>query len=107
MTAPHAAVHVSRHPLLLHKLSLLRSTATGAREFRAMVRDLTQLLLYEALQDVTLAPLTVQTPLAACEGLQFAERIGLVPILRAGIGWCHRGAADQPHRQLALEGQHR
>jgi len=86
VTAPHAAVHVSRHPLLLHKLSLLRSAETGAREFRAMVRDLTQLLLYEALQDVALAPITVQTPLATCEGHQLAERIGLVPILRAGLG---------------------
>jgi uracil phosphoribosyltransferase len=86
VTAPHAAVHVSRHPLLLHKVSLLRSTETGAREFRALVRDLTQLLLYEALQDVALAPITVQTPLATCAGHQLAERIGLLPILRAGLG---------------------
>jgi uracil phosphoribosyltransferase len=86
VTAPHAAVHVSRHPVLLHKVSLLRNTETGPAQFRALVRDLTQLLLYEALQDVALAPVTVQTPLAACAGHQIAERIGLLPILRAGLG---------------------
>src|SRR5258707_1372617 len=86
VSAPHAGVHVSRHPVLLHKVSLLRSAETGPAQFRALVRDLTQLLLYEALQDVALTPVTVQTPLAACQGHQIAERIGLLPVLRAGLG---------------------
>jgi uracil phosphoribosyltransferase len=54
--------------------------------FRPMVRDLTVLLFAEATHDVRLNPVTVHTPLASCEGVRLAERIGLVPILRAGLG---------------------
>jgi uracil phosphoribosyltransferase len=79
-------VHLSRHPLVLHKLTLLRSQATEPWLFRPLVRDVTQLLFCEATQDVRLEPVTVQTPLAPCEGVRIAERIGLVPILRAGLG---------------------
>jgi uracil phosphoribosyltransferase len=79
-------VHVGRHPLLLHKVAQLRSTATEPPQFRALVRDLTQLLLYEAIADVALEPIRVCTPLADCVGHRLAERIGLLPILRAGLG---------------------
>jgi uracil phosphoribosyltransferase len=81
-----AQVHVSRHPLLLHKLSELRSATTPPPQFRALVRDLTQLLFYEAIEDVALEPVRVQTPLAPCGGHRIAERVGLLPILRAGLG---------------------
>jgi uracil phosphoribosyltransferase len=85
MTA-RAAVTVSGHPLAQHKLARLRDRATEPPQFRALVHDLTQLLFYEATQDLALAPLTVQTPLAPCEGAQLRERVGLLPILRAGLG---------------------
>ena len=55
-------------------------------QFRALVRDLTQLLFFEATHDLRLAPVTVQTPLASAPGHRLGERIGLVPILRAGLG---------------------
>src|SRR5262249_21944765 len=77
---------VSRHPLVLHKLALLRDRATEPRVFRGLVRDLAQLLFYEATQDLPVIPQSVQTPLAACAGVRLAERVGLVPILRAGLG---------------------
>jgi uracil phosphoribosyltransferase len=86
VVSPPENVHVSRHPLLLHKVGRLRDRETGSPQFRALVRDLAQLLLYEALQDAVLAPVTVQTPLAAAPGHKLAERIGLLPILRAGLG---------------------
>jgi uracil phosphoribosyltransferase len=79
-------VFVSRHPLVLHNLSRLRDRATEPCVFRTLVRDLAQLLFYEATQDLPLTPVTVQTPLASCAGHRLAERIGLVPILRAGLG---------------------
>ena len=85
MTA-RAAVTVSRHPLVQHKLTVLRSRATEAWLFRATVRELTRLLLYEALHDLRLEPVTVQTPLGPCPGRQVAERVGVMPILRAGLG---------------------
>ncbi len=79
-------VHVSTHPLVLHKLALLRSEQTDPKKFRELVREIAQLLFYEATQDLSLAPLTVQTPLAPAEGFEVAERVGIIPILRAGLG---------------------
>lgn len=79
-------VHVSQHPLVLHKLALLRSNLTEPKKFRELVREIAQLLFYEASQDLALAPMTVQTPLAPCEGFEVAERVGVIPILRAGLG---------------------
>jgi uracil phosphoribosyltransferase len=77
---------VSRHPLVLHKLALLRDQATEPRAFRALVRDLSKLLFYEATQDLDLVPITVRTPLAECAGQRLTGQLGLVPILRAGLG---------------------
>jgi uracil phosphoribosyltransferase len=79
-------VHVSRHPLLLHKLALLRDQATDPNMFRALVREISRLLFYEATQDLDLAPVNVQTPLTECAAHQIAGTIGLIPILRAGLG---------------------
>lgn len=79
-------VHVSTHPLVLHKLALLRSDVTEPKKFRELVREIAQLLFYEATQDLSLAPLTVQTPLASANGYEVAERVGIMPILRAGLG---------------------
>ncbi len=80
------AVHVSGHPLVLHKLAVLRDRATEPPTFRRMVHDLGQLLLYEATHDLKLVPVTVPTPLAECPGQRLGENVGLVPILRAGLG---------------------
>jgi uracil phosphoribosyltransferase len=81
-----AQVHVSRHPLLLHKLTRLRDVSTPPEAFRCLVRDLTQLLFVEALADLRLESHTVRTPLAEFAGHRIADRIGLMPILRAGLG---------------------
>src|SRR5271166_4091782 len=81
-----ALVHVSQHPLVQHKVTLLRDRASDPRLFRELVAELSQLLFYEATRDLRLTPRAVQTPLAECIGQRVAERIGLVPILRAGLG---------------------
>jgi uracil phosphoribosyltransferase len=81
-----SSVHVSRHPLVLHLLTLLRDQRTEPKMFREIVRELSRLLFYEAAHDLKLAPVTVTTPLADCGGHQLAERIGLFPVLRAGLG---------------------
>ncbi len=85
-TAVPAQLHVSAHPLVAHKLAVLRDVATEPKKFREVVRELSWLLGYEALADVRLRPLTVRTPLEEMEGARLADRIGLVPILRAGLG---------------------
>ncbi|MDP9311360.1 MAG: uracil phosphoribosyltransferase [Chloroflexota bacterium] len=79
-------IFVSHHPLVQHKLTLLRRTETEPKKFRELVRELTQFLIYEATADLHLSDKQVQTPLAAYQGKEIGERIGLVPILRAGLG---------------------
>src|SRR5579885_2144018 len=79
-------VFIARHPLVQHKLTLLRDRTTDPKTFRELVRELAQLLFYEATQDLRLAPRPVQTPLAEYAGSKVADRIGLMPILRAGLG---------------------
>ena len=77
---------VSHHPAVLHKLALLRDVSTEPRKFRELVREISWLVGYEALADARLDEVTVRTPLEETTGHQLAERIGLVPILRAGLG---------------------
>jgi uracil phosphoribosyltransferase len=79
-------LHVSRHPAVLHKLALLRDQATEPKKFRELVREISWLVGYEALADARLEPITVQTPIEQMAGQRLADRIGLVPILRAGLG---------------------
>jgi uracil phosphoribosyltransferase len=79
-------VHVSQHPLVLHKLTALRDVNTDHRSFRELVRELALLLCYEATQDLHLSPKSVTTPMGDAEGYKVEEAIGLVPILRAGLG---------------------
>ena len=79
-------LHVSHHPAVLHKLAILRDVRTEPKKFREVVRELSWLLGYEALADVGVRPLKVQTPIEEMEGAELADRIGLVPILRAGLG---------------------
>lgn len=79
-------LHVSQHPLVLHKLTLLRDTATDHRAFRELVRELALLLCYEATRDLALTPKQVTTPMGQAQGYKTEDTIGLVPILRAGLG---------------------
>ena len=80
------SLHVSSHPAVLHKLALLRDKTTEPKKFRELVRELSWLLGYEALADVRVRPITIETPLEEMEAHELADRIGLVPILRAGLG---------------------
>jgi uracil phosphoribosyltransferase len=77
---------VSQHPLILERLGRLRDRTTGTTLFRQMVRELSQMLFFEAARDLKLSTATVMTPLAECPAQRLAESIGLVPILRAGLG---------------------
>jgi len=79
-------VHVSNHPLVLHKLTLLRDSRTDPKLFRELLREMAVLLAYEATTDLATKELVVTTPMGRAQGYQLAERIGLVPVLRAGMG---------------------
>ena len=84
MSAP--TLHVSQHPAVLHKLAILRDEKTEPKKFREVVRELSWLLGYEALADVGVKPLDIRTPMEPMVAHELAERVGFVPILRAGLG---------------------
>lgn len=75
-----------RHPLVEHHVTRMRRETTKPSEFRSLVRRLATLMAYEATQDLPTKPYVVQTPLCETTGVQVKGRIGLVPILRAGLG---------------------
>jgi uracil phosphoribosyltransferase len=79
-------VFSSTHPLVAHKLAKLRSVDTNPKKFRELVREIAALLTYEATADLAVKPIEVQTPLATMPGVELQHKIGLVPILRAGLG---------------------
>ena len=81
-----ANVFASKHPLVAHKLSRLRDVKTDPKKFRELVQEIAALLAYEATADLAVTPRAVQTPLAEMTGYELKESIGLVPILRAGLG---------------------
>ena len=80
-------VHVADHPLVTHKLTVLRDRSTPSPTFRALAEELVTLLAYEATRNVRTETVTVQTPVAETQGVAISEpRPLVVPILRAGLG---------------------
>jgi uracil phosphoribosyltransferase len=82
----HGGVFKVQHPLVEHHVTRMRRESTKSSEFRGLVRKLAVLMAYEATKDLQTKPHQVQTPLTTADGVQLGERIGLVPILRAGLG---------------------
>ncbi|MDB5080982.1 MAG: Uracil phosphoribosyltransferase [Chloroflexi bacterium] len=81
-----SGLHVSSHPLILHKLSILRDINTEPKRFREVVEEITSLLCYEATSDLPVKTVQIQTPLVETDCQEIDARIGLVPILRSGMG---------------------
>lgn len=79
-------ITILKHPLIEHKLAILRNRDTDNKLFRSTLNELSYLLVYEITRDLALQPVRIQTPLAPCECQQLGEQILLVPILRAGLG---------------------
>ena len=80
-------VHVADHPLISHKLSLLRDQSTSSPQFRALTSELVALLAYEATRNIRVEPREITTPVSTMLGTRLAEpRPVVVPILRAGLG---------------------
>ncbi len=83
----HPNVVVMDHPLIQHKLSILRDVDTGAKEFRELVKELATLMAYEATRDFQLAETTVTTPITETTTYVLAgKKVAVIPILRAGLG---------------------
>ncbi len=79
-------VHVINHPLIEHKLSILRDEKTEPFHFRLLVDEISYLMLFEATRDLSLKDVEVQTPIAKCKGKKLANEIMICPILRAAVG---------------------
>jgi uracil phosphoribosyltransferase len=79
-------VRVSGHPLIQHKLSRLRDKRTEPKKFRELIREISILLAYEATSDLGLSPVAVETPMGSAQCAELTETVGLIPVLRAGLG---------------------
>lgn len=112
-----AAVTVVDHPLVQHKLTLMRAASRSTKGFRELLNEIGMLLAYEVTRDLPLEPVTVETPLQAMEGRRIAgKKLVLAPILRAGVGFldgmlslipsarvAHIGLYRDPHTLQAVE----
>ncbi len=79
-------VFESTHPLVKHKLSLMRNVDTKPKKFRELIREVAMLLCYEATADLKTVGIEITTPMGTATGQDLSEKIGLIPILRAGLG---------------------
>ena len=80
-------VHIMDHPLVAHKLTIMRDKNTSTKDFRELVSEVGSFIAYEATRDLALTTKTVETPLCTCEMPTLAgKKIAIVPILRAGLG---------------------
>ena len=80
-------VHVLDHPLIQHKLAILRSKNTSVKEFRELVSEIAMLMCYEATRDLPLEEIEVETPIAVAKARRISgKKLAVVPILRAGLG---------------------
>ena len=80
-------VHVFDHPLIQHKLTIMRQTTTGPKEFRELLEDISMLMVYEVTRDLPTVDVEIETPLCKTTQKMLAgKKLGIVPILRAGLG---------------------
>ena len=80
-------VHLIDHPLIQHKLTLMREKETGTKDFRELLEEIAMLMTYEITRDFPLKGKAIETPVAKCTGKVLAgKKVGVVPILRAGLG---------------------
>ena len=98
-------VVVVDHPLITHKLSILRDKETSTKKFREAVEEITMLLAYEATRDFPMRPVTVETPLCTMQTHKLAdEKLVVLPILRAGLGMVNGMLAIYPTARVAHVG---
>ncbi|MDP4153047.1 MAG: uracil phosphoribosyltransferase [Bacillota bacterium] len=81
------STHIIEHPLIQHKLSIIRDKNTGSKEFREVIEEIAMLLCYEATRDMPLKEVEIETPIAIAKTKVIAgKKLAVVPILRAGLG---------------------
>lgn len=80
------AIKLVKHPLISHKMTHIRKTTTNSTEFRQYLEEITKLMAYDVLANLTLKKINIKTPIAPTTGFEVNQEINLFPVLRAGIG---------------------
>lgn len=99
--------HESKHPLVKHKLTVLRSNITQHKQFRELVSEITMLLGYDAMTNLEIEPIKVETPLSGTMGARLKNEIVVVPILRAGVGMLEGMLSLVPNARVGFVGIYR
>ena len=103
-----AQVHVLDHPLIQHKLAILRSKDTSVKEFRELISEISMLMCYEVTRDLPLEEVDVETPVATAHCKRLAgKKLAIVPILRAGLGMVDGMVAMIPSAKVGHIGLYR
>ena len=103
-----ATVHEMDHPLIKHKLSLMRDKTTGVKEFREAASEIAMLMCYEATRDLPLKEITIETPVSEARVQVISgKKIALVPILRAGLGMVNGVLSLVPSAKIGHIGLYR
>ena len=102
-------VFIMDHPLIQHKISMLRNKNTGTNEFRKLIEEIAVLMGYEALRDLPLEDVEIETPIEKCKSPMIAgKKLAVVPVLRAGLGKRYHNAGsvckDRSYRPLQRSG---
>ena len=103
-----STVHVFEHPLIQHKLSILRDNNTSVKEFRELISEISMLMCYEVTRDLPLEEVDVETPVATAHCKRLAgKKLAIVPILRAGLGMVDGMVAMIPSAKVGHIGLYR
>ena len=101
-------VTIFNHPLIQHKISILRNKNTGTNEFRSLIEEIAMLMGYEALRDLPTEEVEVETPIETCMTPMIAgKKLAVVPILRAGLGMVNGILALVPSAKVGHIGLYR
>ena len=98
---------ISEHPLIQHKIAMLRNKETGSKEFRELVEEVAMLLSYEATRELPLIDVKVETPITIADAKMIEKKLAIVPILRAGIGMTDGLLALMPTAKVGHIGLYR
>jgi len=100
-------LHVTDHPIVQSKMTILRDKNTRTKEFRELVAEITAFISYEATRDAKLLATTVETPVAKAEGFKCQQDFALIPILRAGLGMVEGASNMLPTAKIGHIGMYR
>lgn len=100
-------LNLLKHPLLTHKLTLLRRKETGTKDFRDALGEIAGLMAYEITRDLPLKDITVETPIGMCRTQELSGEVVLIPVLRAGLGMVEGISSLIPSAKIGHIGMYR